>query len=333
MPARPHPGIRISVVRGDVLRFRADVLALEYAQAVYGADRAVVDRLRAAGLTLPPLPKPGDSLRVESRGAVAADSVLFVGVGTLVKFGYREIRDFGRMCLEIVEREAGSTRTVGMTAHGAGYGLDEAEAFRSQVAGLLDAVQSGRFPPTLESITVVEHDPERAKILEKVLRELVPDGIVETDAASQRAKIPEPARESLRSAGAGSDAKPSVFVAMPFAREFDAVYRHGLEKPVRDAGYLCERADLASFTGDVIQWVKERITRAELVIADLSGTNANVYLEVGFAWGCGKPTMLVVSRPEDLGFNVRGQRCLVYGGDITVLEELVRKELAGLAKR
>jgi hypothetical protein len=125
----------------------------------------------------------------------------------------------------------------------------------------------------------------------------------------------------------------SVFVAMPFAKEFNAVYRYGLEKPVQDAGYLCERADLASFTGDVIQWVKERISRADLVIADLTGKNANVYLEVGFAWGCGKPTMLVVSRSEDLGFDVRGQRCLVYDSDITVLEELVRKELAGLAKR
>jgi hypothetical protein len=333
MPARPQPGIHITVVRDDVLRFRADVLALEYAQAVYGADRAVVDRLRAAGLSLPPLPKPGESHRVESGGAVAADSVLFVGVGTLVKFGYSEIRLFGRTCLEILDREAPRVRTVGMTAHGAGYGLDEAEAFRSQVAGLLDAVQAGRFPPGLEHIAIVERDPERAKLLEDILRGLVPDGIVETDAASQRAKIPPPVRESLRSAGAESDAKPSVFVAMPFAKEFNAVYRYGLEKPVRNAGYLCERADLASFTGDVIQWVKERISRADLVIADLTGKNANVYLEVGFAWGCGKPTMLVVSRPEDLGFNVRGQRCLVYDGDITMLEEMVRNELAGLARR
>ena len=49
------------------------------------------------------------------------------------------------------------------------------------------------------------------------------------------------------------------------------------------AGYLCERAYMSSFTGDVLSWVKERIDSAVLLVADLSGANPNVYLEVGYA--------------------------------------------------
>lgn len=333
MDSIPEPGIRISVLHGDVLRFRADVLVLKYAQEFYGADRAAASLLHNAGVSLKPLPRQGGSLLVHALGAVDATQVLFVGVEWLGSFRYLELRAFGRNSLEVLAKKAPSARTVCMTPHGANYGLDEAEAFRSQVAGLLDAIQSGDFPPNLASITVLERDGERAETLQKLLCELVPDGIIDTDVMHQRAKLSAPARESLRSAGFESESKPNIFVAMPFAREFNAVYRYGILKPAQDAGYLCERADLTPYTGSVMQWIKSRISRADLVIADLTGKSASVYLEVGFAWGCGKPTVLLVSSADELGFDVRDQRCLVYEGDITLLEELVRTELAGLAKR
>jgi nucleoside 2-deoxyribosyltransferase len=95
------------------------------------------------------------------------------------------------------------------------------------------------------------------------------------------------------------------------------------------AGYLCERADLSVFTGDVMEWVKKRIASSSLIIADLSNANPNVYLEVGYAWGCGKPTVLLVRDPAELKFDVKGQRCLVYK-KIKDLEESLRKELETL---
>ena len=70
---------------------------------------------------------------------------------------------------------------------------------------------------------------------------------------------------------------------MPFAEEYGDRFQYGIQGPANAAGYLCERADLASFTGDVIAWVKDRIGSAALVIADLTAANPNVYLEVGYA--------------------------------------------------
>ena len=46
-------------------------------------------------------------------------------------------------------------RRLALTIHGPGYGLDEVEAFESEVAGVVEAVASGHFPSNLESIAFV----------------------------------------------------------------------------------------------------------------------------------------------------------------------------------
>jgi hypothetical protein len=116
---------------------------------------------------------------------------------------------------------------------------------------------------------------------------------------------------------------------MPFAAEMEDVFHYGIQGAVNDAGFLCERADLSSFTGDVMEWVKKRISAATFVIGDLSTANPNVYLEIGYAWGCGKPTILLVNNSSDLKFDVKTQRCLVYRR-IKDLEESLKKELKQL---
>ena len=211
-----------------------------------------------------------------------------------------------------------------MTLHGAGYGLDEKEAFESEVAGLMDAIISADFPPSLTRISFVERNPGRARRLQHLLEQLISGGQISLDA-----RIGKSVDESLRSAGYSSASKPYVFVAMPFADSMDDVFHYGIQNAVNGAGYLCERADQSSFTGDVLDWIKKRIASANLVVADLSTANPNVYLEVGYAWGCGKPTILTVRQAEDLKFDVKGQRCLVYKS-IKALEDLLRTELANL---
>jgi hypothetical protein len=118
---------------------------------------------------------------------------------------------------------------------------------------------------------------------------------------------------------------------MPFKEEMEDTYHYGIQGVVRDAGFLCERADLSSFTGDVMQWVRDKIKTAKLVIADLTDGNANVYLEVGYVWGCNVPTVLLIKDTNDLKFDVRGQRCLSYK-KIKDLENSLLKELKELKK-
>lgn len=318
--------IAIEVVEGDALEIDADVLALKYAQQYYGVDELVAARLVQAGIKKTRMkPKIGEFRMVPTNSAISAENALFIGVVDLYDFGYREIREFARRVLSSLAGATPEVRHIATTIHGAGYGLDEIESFEAEMAGFLDAIESGDAPRSLERITIIERNPGRVERLLPILEELYPGTAShKTSTTTQKDRD-----ERLRAAGYASDAKSHVFVAMPFTSDLDDTYHYGIQNAVRTAGFVCERADLAAFVGDVMQWVQNRIRTSSLVIADLTDANPNVYLEVGYAWGCGVPVVLLTQATTHLRFDVRGQRCLVYGS-IRELEQSLRAELENL---
>lgn len=259
MSNRNNPEISFEIVEADALAFAADVLAVKYAQQHYGVDRAVAESLREQPSIWP---KVNGFTFLQTRGSLAATAVLFVGVKPLREFGYPDIREFGRKVLESLAGEAPNTAHLALTLHGAGYGLDEREAFESEIAGVLDAIIRDDCPVSLRKISIVERNPGRAARLKRSLDELIPGGAFSADR-----KLGKSVDESLRSAGYSSASKPYIFVAMPFAESMEDVFHYGIQNAVNGAGYLCERADQSPFTGDVLEWVKKRIAGANLVIA------------------------------------------------------------------
>lgn len=325
-----YQSIRIAVEEGDALEWKADVLALKYAQAPYGVDRAVLEGYEQKGINVfGKLPKPSGFLILDSHGVTNTRKVLFIGVNPLRQFGYSEIRQFGRKVLISLAGEAPDTTNIALTIHGPGYGLDEVEAFESEIAGIIDAVSSGDIPARLREITILERNVARAARLSEVLSQIIPDGKIPPLGTSTEKSLGERATERLRSVGYSSSSKPNIFIAMPFTEDLDDLYHYGIQGAVNAAGFLCERADLSSFTGDVMSWVKQRIKSSSLVIAELSGANPNVYLEVGYAWGCGRPTILLARDSSELKFDTKGQRCLVYT-KIKDLEQSLHQELSNL---
>jgi hypothetical protein len=318
--------IEVEVV--DALKIDADVLALKYAQSLYGVDLEVVERLSISEKTLPEI---SEYKFIRTRGKIGASSVLFIGVPYLSEFRYKEIREFSRNVLFSLSECAPNTTHLALTLHGAGYGLDESESFEAELAGLMDSILNGKFPPGLHTITIVELNPARAKRLKTILERMMPKGRISIDAHGHLNKLGKESTERLRSVGYESASKPFIFVAMPFAEEMDDAFHYGIQGAVNAAGFLCERADLSSFTGDVMEWVKKRISNASFVIADLTTANPNVYLEVGYAWGCNKPTILIIKNTSDLKFDVKTQRCLVYK-NIKDLEDSLSRELKQLSK-
>src|SRR5262249_43636317 len=159
-------------------------------------------------------------------------------------------------------------RHLALTIHGPGYGLDEIEAFESELAGVADSVSSGRCPANLERVTFVERNPGRVQRLQEVLGEILPDGFVGHEPARGRSLSFGVAPKRLPDEGHASADKPSIFVAMPFDESMDDLFHYGIQGAVRSAGFTCERADLSSFVGDVMSWVKQRIEGAAFVIAD-----------------------------------------------------------------
>jgi hypothetical protein len=156
---------------------------------------------------------------------------------------------------------------------------------------------------------------------------------LETDAGGPTASTLRPeARDLLRSAGVDSDSRPHAFVAMPFGEAFDDVFHYGIVRPVERAGLLCERMDRSAFTGDIVEQMKRRIRSARVVVADLSGANPNVYLEVGFAWAAGVPTVLLCNGDTEPHFDVRGHKHLRYRS-IREAERHLDAELGALVGR
>jgi hypothetical protein len=306
--------IQVTIESTSISEVTCDVVVLKYAQEFLGADAEV-----AAALTQAPhgeieiSPKPGDHVLIPSDGAVAAAHVLFLGVVPIIDFEYSQIRAFARQALAILSQELPDARHVAMTIHGVNFGLDEREAFLAQLGGILDAEKKG---VSVERVSIVEIERRRADRLKTILRETWPQSRTST-LTTRLGKL----RQRI-TAGADSLAKPHVFIAMPFSKDLEDVYVFGIQGPVNAAGYLCERVDMSTFTGDILERIKSRIETATLVVADLTGANANVYLEVGYAWGKDRPTLLLAKKGDDLKFDVRGQRCIVYDNIVDLSKKL-----------
>ena len=319
---------------GNITDTRADVVLLKHAQSFYGADLAVASRLVQAGIPMASFSVPiGDHVFIETRGTIGAPLALFLGTVKLGKFGYHEIRQFAARALKALESRP-DIRHIACTVHGPNYGLDEDEAALALVGGLVEAFMRGAGPQGLERITVVELQQKRAERLRTALeRGLGKSPGVEPLTAGWGFRVKRMSQHvqapPMATAGAQSLAKPHAFVAMPFATEMEDVYHYGILGPVKAAGLLCERVDQAVFEGAIIQRIKERIDTAKVVIADLSMANPNVYLEVGYAWGRGRPTILLVRDLKELKFDVAAYRCLVYR-NIRDLETQLSRELQHL---
>ena len=330
--------IVFTIEHDDIIDFDADVIALKYAQKLYGADKVVADALSQAGIVMH-FPKIDDYRYVNTHNSIRTNNVLFVGVPHLSQFEYQEIQEFAIQVLDVLSREAPTTKHLAMTIHGPGYGLDEIEAALAQFAGYLIAIKMGKAPSDLKCISLVERNSNRVKRLRQAFElnlrinpyaarllspkwgyKLAIPGILDpkyTDIST------------LEKTEKESEAKPHIFVAMPFRKDMDDVFYYGIQGPVHAAGFLCERVDQEAFTGDILDRVKKRIETASLVIAELTGSNPNVYLEVGYAWGKGRSTILLVKETQELLFDVRGHRCLKYER-IKDLEEQLTKELGVL---
>jgi hypothetical protein len=344
------PELDFSIDVGDITTVQADVVALKYAHAFYGADEKVADLLRSKGVSDQELrPKEGESSYLDSSGAIVADHVLFVGVPPLRQLAYAEIRAFGATVIRSLDREAGTLKHLAMTIHGPGFGLDEIESFFALFAGLIEGLADATSL-RLERVSIVEMKQDRVKRLGEALRQnlLQTNYPVQVEMVGSRCEfhLKGSARDDREAVsfdttaqelpGSRSEVKPLVFVAMPFAEDMEDVFYYGIQEPVRAAGYLCERVDQSKFTGDVLQYVKDKIHGAAIVIADLTRANPNVFLEVGFAWGVDRPTILLAKeevekkkKKAELPFDVRGQRYLKYR-TIKQLEQALTSELAGL---
>ena len=99
---------------------------------------------------------------------------------------------------------------------------------------------------------------------------------------------------------------------MPFAEGFDEIYNLFIAGAVSEAGYDVIRADDIRSQQNILKDVLAGITDSALVIADLTGSNANVYYELGLAHGLHRRVILLTQHVDELPFDLRSYRVIPY---------------------
>lgn len=125
---------------------------------------------------------------------------------------------------------------------------------------------------------------------------------------------------------------PSVFVLMPFDEKFDPVYEAFIRPLFEGEGFEVNRADDIQSQGNILRDIIEAIVKSDLIVADLTDSNPNVYYEVGIAHAIGKPVILVTQAIETLPFDLKPYRVVEYSVFFYRIEE-ARDQLARYAKQ
>jgi hypothetical protein len=127
--------------------------------------------------------------------------------------------------------------------------------------------------------------------------------------------------------------KPFVLVLMPFAKEFNDVYTFGIKGAAEDVGAYAERVDEQIFEERILDHIFEQIEKADVIVADMSGQNPNVFYEVGYAHALKKTVVLLTSNVNDIPFDLKHHQHIVYSGQIGSLRADLVKRLTWAIQR
>lgn len=127
--------------------------------------------------------------------------------------------------------------------------------------------------------------------------------------------------------------KPNqIAVMMPFNDdpEIDPVFG-AIRNGASSLGYEAKRVDQEFTPTDIVDDVHRLIRESSAVVADVSGRNANVMYELGYALGKEKPVVMITSDdPGNLPFDVGHRRAIRYERSSRGLEDLSNKIVQSL---
>ncbi|MBN1186513.1 MAG: toll/interleukin-1 receptor domain-containing protein [Bacteroidales bacterium] len=108
--------------------------------------------------------------------------------------------------------------------------------------------------------------------------------------------------------------KKLCFIVMPFGKDDLNIVYEDFVKPSIDneCKLICERGDDVFGSNIIMEDIGRSIERARIIVADLTGRNPNVFYEVGIAHTLNKPVLLLAQDIEDVPFDLRHRRALLY---------------------
>lgn len=120
------------------------------------------------------------------------------------------------------------------------------------------------------------------------------------------------------------DAK-KCFVLMPFDETYREVYTDVYKTVCAEHNIECWRVDEISRPGSITRDIVEGILDADIVIADLTSRNPNVFYELGIAHSIGNKTIMTAQSISDVPFDIANYRVILYEQSISGAKELRKK--------
>jgi hypothetical protein len=128
--------------------------------------------------------------------------------------------------------------------------------------------------------------------------------------------------------------KKTCFVICPIGDDNSEIRTHSdrllehIIKPVTEPNYIVSRADHISDAGRITAQIMRSLGEADLVVADITGLNANVMYELGIRQALNRPVIHMAATGTKLPFDVGDIRTIFYGFDIEQVKAAI-KQLRG----
>lgn len=129
--------------------------------------------------------------------------------------------------------------------------------------------------------------------------------------------------------------KPTCFVITPIGKDgsdirkwADQTFKHLIQPVVEGLGFSALRADQEDRAGIITTHIIQRLVTSELVVADLTNRNPNVFYELAVRHVTRKPLVQIIREDEEIPFDVQGMRAVKFQlADPDILES-AKKQLA-----
>ncbi len=121
-----------------------------------------------------------------------------------------------------------------------------------------------------------------------------------------------------------------AFLAMPFTQPWSNATHEMVRESIRQAGLPIDlvRLDEVHSPGRITEQLVEELQLADFLIVDITGVNANVVWELGYAEALGKPSVIIRRRDDEtkVPFDIYDHRQVRYDDPVTTQQI---KELSG----
>ncbi|NQN32894.1 hypothetical protein HO915_09420 [Streptococcus suis] len=101
----------------------------------------------------------------------------------------------------------------------------------------------------------------------------------------------------------------------------DKVLTYLIEPVCSELNIQVIRVDRETTNGDINESILNHLKNDDLVIADLTGYNANAFYEFGYRQALGLPVVPIIKHDQRLPFDVISKRTVFYDTDVSTIED------------